>query len=287
MILHKERAMFLELVDVLTLENKDFPYRFFTSRENHIIYVYRGSCIISSSGSTMQISASGILFLRTKIRYTLCCSDEERCTVHVLRLCERSVPRGLDIFALSSECQMLEDFFLKKPPICILGGREKLHVTIEELIYEYRQKQMDLELVLQHLLTVFFLKASRAFAGAGAPSGVKYVSAAKDYIARNFDQPLSVPLLAKHLGISRSYLEAIFHKYGRRTIIEHIHGVRTDRAAHMLTSTKESVTDIAYASGFGSLQHFARVFKMNFGCTPKEYRKKYAVLITSDLPEKK
>jgi AraC-like DNA-binding protein len=159
--------------------------------------------------------------------------------------------------------------------VCCLIGRENIHLTIEEILFEYWQNKLDNKLVLRYLLSILFIKMARAFVLHGRPSGIEYVSKAKAYIAENYDQPLSVDIIANYLGISYSYLASIFRQFGKRTIVAHINGVRIDRAVYMLTSSKASITDIAFAVGFNSRQHFTRVFKQRYGCSPMEYRKRY------------
>jgi AraC family transcriptional regulator, exoenzyme S synthesis regulatory protein ExsA len=47
---------------------------------------------------------------------------------------------------------------------------------------------------------------------------------------------------------------------------------RLECAAHLLTSTGISVTEIAFECGFEQASHFSRAFKAKFGQTPSEYR---------------
>ncbi|MBQ6379334.1 MAG: AraC family transcriptional regulator, partial [Prevotella sp.] len=44
------------------------------------------------------------------------------------------------------------------------------------------------------------------------------------------------------------------------------------QALHRLTSTTDSVSQIAYALGFEYPQYFSRLFKKQTGLTPQEYR---------------
>ncbi len=47
---------------------------------------------------------------------------------------------------------------------------------------------------------------------------------------------------------------------------------RLECAAHLLTSTSISVTEILFECGFEQASHFSRTFKAKFGQTPSEYR---------------
>lgn len=46
---------------------------------------------------------------------------------------------------------------------------------------------------------------------------------------------------------------------------------RLDEAARLLARGRGSVTEVAYATGFASLSHFARHFRARFDRNPSEY----------------
>lgn len=48
--------------------------------------------------------------------------------------------------------------------------------------------------------------------------------------------------------------------------------MRLDRARHLLLQTEMSVIDVAFACGFESPGHFARVYRTAFGVTPMTQR---------------
>jgi AraC-like DNA-binding protein len=54
----------------------------------------------------------------------------------------------------------------------------------------------------------------------------------------------------------------------RAYILEH----RISQAQRMLSTTRERVAHVAFASGFDSLSRFNAAFRASVGCTPREYR---------------
>ncbi|MEM9721712.1 MAG: ATP-binding protein [Bacteroidota bacterium] len=52
-----------------------------------------------------------------------------------------------------------------------------------------------------------------------------------------------------------------------------IRWVRLQAAQKRLLTSDENISEVAYAVGFTDPNHFSRVFKKEFGCTPSEYRK--------------
>jgi AraC-like DNA-binding protein len=78
--------------------------------------------------------------------------------------------------------------------------------------------------------------------------------------------------VAAEAGISLRYLQKLFTARNS-TCTNFIHSVRLDHAARLLQrraslSTRQSINDIAYASGYGDYTHFARKFRRRFGHAP-------------------
>lgn len=282
--MNKQRVddLYLKLEETRILDEKGLPADFQTERSNHIIYICHGTCVVRHGGQNKRIGPRGVLYIATGTAYTILPDENKQCVVYLLVLFGSGNSNGLNLGHLCNISPLVMEFFVKKPFICQLIIRDNIHLTIEELMYEHSKKLIESALSCRYLLSILMIKMARSFSSSGRPSGIEYVSRAKMYIAEHFDQPFSVQILAEHLGISRSYLEAIFHKYGKRSIITHVNGVRTDRAAYMLTNTRIPITDIAFATGFNSRQHFTRIFKERMGCSPIEYRKKF--LISNSRP---
>jgi AraC family transcriptional regulator len=60
--------------------------------------------------------------------------------------------------------------------------------------------------------------------------------------------------------------------------MEHIRRLRLERAAQQLTTTEESVTRLAFAAGYETLDAFTRAFRDLFDVPPSVYRKERSVL---------
>jgi AraC-like DNA-binding protein len=75
-------------------------------------------------------------------------------------------------------------------------------------------------------------------------------------------------------GLSPSHLSRLFHQSTGLTFQEYVRRYRLERACELLTTTRQSITAIAFESGFQSVSQFHRSFKAVHGARPLEYRKR-------------
>ena len=91
-------------------------------------------------------------------------------------------------------------------------------------------------------------------------------------IENNIDEPLTVPEIAVFLGVSQRQLERQFKKHVGCTVVQFGILRRLQNARLLLISTELSIRQIATASGFNTLSHFAYSFGKFFGRRPSDYR---------------
>ena len=96
-----------------------------------------------------------------------------------------------------------------------------------------------------------------------------------DYIDKNFKEPLSINHLANIFGYSNSYIAHIFCDQLKIPFRTYLGAVRSEYAASQIKTTKKSLTEIAYDSGYVSLNTFCRCFKKHFSTTPSQYKKTF------------
>ena len=97
----------------------------------------------------------------------------------------------------------------------------------------------------------------------------------KDYYKENQllenGQP-TIQYLASNCHLSTSYLSDLLSKETGRSAKDHINDFLVDKAKHLLLSSKDSISGIAYTLGFNYPHYFGRLFKQKTGKTPQEYR---------------
>ena len=100
------------------------------------------------------------------------------------------------------------------------------------------------------------------------------IMSACNYINQHYQEALSLEEVAEFSGFSKFHFTRIFKQCMNMTFYEYLNQKRISKAEELLSTTGESVTEIAMSSGFSSISAFNRTFKSIKGCSPSEYRGK-------------
>ena len=112
---------------------------------------------------------------------------------------------------------------------------------------------------------------------AGHPHTVEpRIEAVVEYIRAHPGDPLPLNELAAVSGYSLSRFKALFRSQTGVTPAMYITDFKISTAKQLLTSTEDSVADIAYTLGWSSPNYFCSVFKKLTGLSPLQYRRQQA-----------
>lgn len=101
----------------------------------------------------------------------------------------------------------------------------------------------------------------------------RYIAMAKKYIADNYmDQDLSQSVVADAVGTSASYLSKMFAANLEVSFSSYLSQYRVRKSCELLQATSLPVKEIAWQTGFNSVQNYIRVFRKTMGMTPGQYR---------------
>ena len=175
-------------------------------------------------------------------------------------------------------------------PIIMLTAKTTLDDSVEGLksgADVYISKPFDLRYLLANIIN---LLNRQAFAKAGEKTD--HTSETTDFNVKSADDKLmeklnriirehisdsslSIESLSAELGISRVHLHRKLKEICRLTPSTYLRNVRLEYAAQLLRTKKISISEVAYAVGFGSHQYFSNCFKDFYGLSPAEYAEKY------------
>ena len=98
------------------------------------------------------------------------------------------------------------------------------------------------------------------------------ITKARDFIAANYVEDLSLAMVAKAAHMSTFYFCKQFKKATGVTFTNYLNRVRVEKAKEMLLNPHARVSEVAFDVGFQSLTHFNRVFRSLTGESPTAYR---------------
>ena len=96
---------------------------------------------------------------------------------------------------------------------------------------------------------------------------------AQQFISGHIREKLTVPVVARHVDVSPSYLTALFRKNLQISPGEYIRRVKLQESKQMIREDNMNFTEIAAVLQYSTVHHFSRQFKDKFGITPTEYAK--------------
>ena len=99
---------------------------------------------------------------------------------------------------------------------------------------------------------------------------------ALDYLCESLSEPVVLPDLARHCGISLSRLAHLFRAQVGQTPQQFLELKRMARACRLLELTQNPVAQIASILAFHDPFHFSNRFKRHLGLSPRAYRQQVA-----------
>jgi len=94
-----------------------------------------------------------------------------------------------------------------------------------------------------------------------------------NYIENHLSEDLSLKVLCKEFGLSRSKLYNLSISTLGIGISDYIAGRRLEKAKKLLSQTAKPIYEISELAGYKDPNYFVRIFKINEGITPGAFRK--------------
>ncbi|MFD0798743.1 AraC family transcriptional regulator [Maribacter chungangensis] len=94
-----------------------------------------------------------------------------------------------------------------------------------------------------------------------------------EFVFQNFNTQIGSSDLAEIAGMNKSAFSRFFKKTHKKTFTAYLNEIRVGYASRLLLENKESITEIAYLSGFNNISNFNRQFKKIHRISPSSYLK--------------
>lgn len=100
-----------------------------------------------------------------------------------------------------------------------------------------------------------------------------YVRKSKNFLKEHYYEPLSIPQIASHIGVSSIYLNRVFKLSTGKTLSEYLNNYRITQSIELLKDKSNTINYISESIGYNDVRSYIRFFKKFYGMTPGEYRK--------------
>lgn len=95
------------------------------------------------------------------------------------------------------------------------------------------------------------------------------------YISNNYMNKVSLQDLAEQEFLTSQYLSFKIKDTFGQTFNDYLNRIRVDESTKLLLNTDKPVAEIAEDVGFSHVRYYNKHFKLNYGMTPVQYRKKH------------
>lgn len=169
-----------------------------------------------------------------------------------------SVPFGCNVVNANTETTMLIKNILKK----LYRSKENKHEFAESI---YIKSMLSIVVVM--ILRSCIYAQSKQKIKINTPFLIDDIFA---YISNHITEEISLDCLEREFYISKFHISREFKKLTGTTLHKYIVKAKLDLCKKLIEEGK-SITDIAQICNLGSYNNLFRVFKKEFGITPKEY----------------
>ena len=96
---------------------------------------------------------------------------------------------------------------------------------------------------------------------------------ASEFIGSSYTSSITLQDISDSVYMTPKYFCRFFHEMTHHSPIDYLNYYRIERACYLLLTTNQTITEVAYNTGFNDLSYFIKIFKKYKGITPKQYLK--------------
>lgn len=243
--------------------------------EIEIIYITAGKGTFIIDLIEYPVQKGDILFIKKGALHSGIGDALEGCECHTLILHPN--------FLKSYQYDQIEARYLTpllKEELCIaphLNHSLELQELMMQIINQFQTQSTAYELMIKALSLQLLATLFQNHLVSEQVSSSKKVTALKTvlaYIHEHYGKKIKIHELAQLVGYSDYHFLHFFKQEAGMTCIDYINQIRLQKAYHLLTTTDESITQVAYDCGFENLSYFTKKFKEKYRVTPSKSRQK-------------
>ncbi|MFC5404063.1 AraC family transcriptional regulator [Cohnella soli] len=156
---------------------------------------------------------------------------------------------------------------------------DDVHRFIKELLTADSDKPNQELLLMSYLYRFIWALCESKITGTTRAEATGYrameqhMTRAFDYIYRNYSEPFTISGMAKHVGVDRKHLHAIFIKACQLSPKNYVTWYRMKIASELLQRNDLKVGEVARSVGYHDSLQFSKAFRKHYGKSPTEWRR--------------
>jgi AraC-like DNA-binding protein len=153
---------------------------------------------------------------------------------------------------------------------------EYLHYNILQLALVKSENKLEIdqlviEMIEKVLACISEYKPDARIHSKLKKNHLRTIELAKEFITQNFAEDISLMDVASYCHVSPFHFSRIFKTFTSSSPHQFLLTIRLKHAELLLRNTALPVADVAYSSGFKSIQYFTTAFKQKYLCPPGKF----------------
>jgi len=247
-----------------------------------ILYVHKGRFKVMLNGEIISLPKGSLFIIGPGELHTTVCDDDPKSSI---LMCIRFMPDVL--FPARAQVPYVD---ISVPHIFKNFGHQRyfspeeikptyipseflfLNEEVKRNDYGYALALPSVTMRIFGWLVRYWYKSKTTETKSLSATTTENMNRIKHYLNENY-LTATLKSTASACGLSYSYLSRKFTSYMDMNFNDYVNLIKINHSLDMLTSSEESITDIAFKMGFSSASHYISTFKKLKNMTPKEFRK--------------
>ena len=247
------------------------PMHAHSKNSYEIHYVAFGTGTLITPGGRYEITPGTLFTTGPEIEHEQISLEGDPMSEYCIYLKVDEIPRAAESF--------LWDFL--RTPFWFGRGDERIYGLMQQIIAELSERRPGYEQALCALLEQFVVTLVRHYGtskksnkprsdGQFVPNDLMYLLIEEAFLYNYRD--ITLKSLSQVVRLSTRQTERLLQLHYNKTFLQKKTEARMSAARSLLQETKMSISEVAEALGYSSVEHFSTAFKKYMGCTPSSMR---------------
>lgn len=159
------------------------------------------------------------------------------------------------------------------------SNTEEIHWLIKKIYQEFLNRLPECEELLHLYINQLLILISRTQMQTQIPNEQQQaiypeLLSIREQMLNKCEQPWNIDQLCQILHMGKSQLYKYYQQFFCSSPMDELIQARLQKACFLLSNEAITIKEAAFLSGFQNINHFNRLFRKTYGCTPREYRRK-------------